>query len=534
MKIVKNVPEELNLLLYVNGGESYLLTNKLNYETKKIDLYKRLENVYMKKKNYQPVYDIGLRRQIEFRPIRNESYELSDVEYKWNIEREGAYGSGKGIGCFKVDELMTEEEIFEDLYIIVNFYLDKNVCLMKKYKIYMEKNNFFINFQDEIKCIIENNSMKFNDQEIKEVELFFNDTCYFDYESFEQFCFRNAFDNHLDYPGFKDIWEKYKNIITNRYYKSRATNLVLRLKYFSEIITDEYYSLCEYFIKNNEENECLNNLPVFSSKPFPDVKNIHRLSKVSNEIIAKYNRNNREMKEILTKMETDKRFGVNNIKLLDEIIESFNKIYIEPFSIWRICEFYGDFYKLIQIFNITPKNLIEKIIRAAFYENVSPNRYINYVLDYYEMCKQLGIDYDKKIPKDIISQHDILQEQIEYIENKQKEISFKNKTRENSLLLPKFVDENLEIICPLCPNDLIQEGLKMHHCVGSYIDRYINGSSKIFFVRKIEDKDNPFVTVELDNKNNLVQAKAFANAKPDKKCLDYIKKWVESIGGLYE
>ena len=53
MKIVKNVPEELNLLLYVNGGESYLLTNKLNYETKKIDLYKRLENVYMKKKNYQ-------------------------------------------------------------------------------------------------------------------------------------------------------------------------------------------------------------------------------------------------------------------------------------------------------------------------------------------------------------------------------------------------------------------------------------------------------------------------------------------------
>ena len=37
MKIVKNIPEELNLLLYVNGGESYLLSNKLNYETKKID-----------------------------------------------------------------------------------------------------------------------------------------------------------------------------------------------------------------------------------------------------------------------------------------------------------------------------------------------------------------------------------------------------------------------------------------------------------------------------------------------------------------
>ena len=78
--------------------------------------------------------------------------------------------------------------------------------------------------------------------------------------------------------------------------------------------------MCEYFIKNNEENECLNNLPVFSSKPFPDVKNIHRLSKVSNEIIAKYNRNNREMKEILAKMETDKKFGVNNIKLLYEVI----------------------------------------------------------------------------------------------------------------------------------------------------------------------------------------------------------------------
>ena len=52
-----------------------------------------------------------------------------------------------------------------------------------------------------------------------------------------------------------------------------------------------------------------------------------------------------------------------------------------------------------------------------------------------------------------------------------------------------FTFGEYSIVIPTCANDIIMEGRNMHHCVGSYVDRVIENSTYIVFVRKTETPD---------------------------------------------
>ena len=52
-------------------------------------------------------------------------------------------------------------------------------------------------------------------------------------------------------------------------------------------------------------------------------------------------------------------------------------------------------------------------------------------------------------------------------------------------------------------NELIYEGSTMHHCVASYADRIIAGTSIIFFMRKADKPDEPYITMNLTAKAAL-------------------------------
>lgn len=67
-----------------------------------------------------------------------------------------------------------------------------------------------------------------------------------------------------------------------------------------------------------------------------------------------------------------------------------------------------------------------------------------------------------------------------------------------------------QIRCPKSLEELILEGQRMHHCVASYAQRFSNGSSLIFFMRKTEEPDASYITMEFDCAGRLIQArKAF-------------------------
>ena len=68
--------------------------------------------------------------------------------------------------------------------------------------------------------------------------------------------------------------------------------------------------------------------------------------------------------------------------------------------------------------------------------------------------------------------------------------------------------------------------------IKSYIDRVIDGVTNILFIRKQEDIDKPFFTVEISNKGDIEQVHGFGNrnASTEPGLEEFIKEWQDAIG----
>lgn len=60
-----------------------------------------------------------------------------------------------------------------------------------------------------------------------------------------------------------------------------------------------------------------------------------------------------------------------------------------------------------------------------------------------------------------------------------------------------FQNDLCQIVLPTSGTDLIQEGKALHHCVGSYVNKVVNGDCAIVFVRKRDNPTVPYITCEI-------------------------------------
>ena len=256
--------------------------------------------------------------------------------------------------------------------------------------------------------------------------------------------------------------------------------------------------------------------PYFTGKPFPNPKDRIKTSKRSKEyIINLYGKRDNRVEDILetvARLEENPRISATGMDMLFTFMDQCKRLQEKTDSYWD-CVFKHQisFESLEEIFNTFD------------------------IHDYIHMCKIIGIEIDKKLPKNVMSQHDVLALQIKDIQDAKIKEMFKNQIEENKKLIISLPgNPNYSIISPEETNDLIMEGKQMNHCVGSYIDRVADGTSKIFFLRKKNDLKSPYVTIELNKHNNLVQAKAFSNTLPSKDDMQYINEWIDMIGGSHE
>lgn len=59
---------------------------------------------------------------------------------------------------------------------------------------------------------------------------------------------------------------------------------------------------------------------------------------------------------------------------------------------------------------------------------------------------------------------------------------------------------------PRDAQEIKNEGAALHHCVGTYVDRVAKGQTHIFFVRRVEEPDTPYFTMEY-NKGRVIQCR---------------------------
>jgi hypothetical protein len=76
-----------------------------------------------------------------------------------------------------------------------------------------------------------------------------------------------------------------------------------------------------------------------------------------------------------------------------------------------------------------------------------------------------------------------------------------------------FDKDGLTLLPPKSADEIIAEGHALHHCVGSYAERAANGECVILFLRKTDQPDEPFYTIELRD-NQIAQARGRNSSEP--------------------
>lgn len=380
--------------------------------------------------------------------------------------------------------------------------------------------------------------LKFNfdgeDIDIKKVYRVINDNFtlredidYYLYSTIEELSF-NCHKNRL---GFTDIYCDLRGD-----YKSYRASGWGYIEYFYYYSTPAMYAIAERLIKLDMVEDIRTYNPSVSHKPIPDVNDIKTLSSISREIISEgSNYSHLNIIDIMTSLEKNPNVGVNGLKMFKEVIDLYNDVNLPYDCDLRIydsldAELLNKFDIVTRQFNISTKTLINRMIKALFYETLSISEYLDLCSDYIRISKLLKLEIPTKMPKDIVREHDLVSSQYEYIKDKVIEEAFAKQASENKLLLDTLPEsKTLTIVSPTIPNDLINEGLHMGHCVGTYVERYASGTSKIFFVRKKDDVEKSYVTIELNKYNKLVQARGFCNSSPDKEVLKFIDNWVNTL-----
>lgn len=104
------------------------------------------------------------------------------------------------------------------------------------------------------------------------------------------------------------------------------------------------------------------------------------------------------------------------------------------------------------------------------------------------------------------------------------------KARAEELARLAFTRDGLLIRPCASEDELINEGKVLHHCVASYARDHAGGKTAVLFVRRAEEPDKPFFTLEFDEKNLTVrQNRGLRNCDRTPEVADFEKAWLEWV-----
>lgn len=148
----------------------------------------------------------------------------------------------------------------------------------------------------------------------------------------------------------------------------------------------------------------------------------------------------------------------------------------------------------------------------------------NYI-DYIGFCNNLGIPLTSaiKYPNDLKKAHDELQDKIKIKVSKTETQKIQKQVIEK-LYKFRYASEEFIITPANSVEDLINESKELNHCVRTYVNRYANGDTSIFLIRKRDDVMMPFYTLELKNKK-VHQVRGKHNCDPTDDVRNFVVAW---------
>lgn len=177
--------------------------------------------------------------------------------------------------------------------------------------------------------------------------------------------------------------------------------------------------------------------------------------------------------------------------------------------------------------------IFTKAIAAREAKSKWPDDFHDFVItwsDYLRMAKRLKLnlaDTAALMPKNIKRAHDNLMKQIKFQENQEL-----NRRIEQAKEMRQYLHyENAEYFCrpALNAEELIAEGAALHHCVGTYADKYAAYKTHIVLIRRKSEPDTPFVTMEIGTDNHVVQVRAEHNRAPENGVKAFVEEFKQQV-----
>ena len=243
-----------------------------------------------------------------------------------------------------------------------------------------------------------------------------------------------------------------------------------------------------------------------------------------------------------------------------ELLEAAQQDYsMRELDLWRKLKSAGvelSDRRIVEGFCMLYGNTMEKMERAGFAQCA---RYLikqmqkdqdlhrvqsaaQFLVDSWDMAEKLGYDLEQyRFPPKLRSFHD----RLAYLD-RQRQILEEEKKRAAEAPLWEAQYQNLSPLCwekdglfirPVRTwRELVEEGAKLSHCVGSYTDRVKTGKTHIFFIRRAEAPDTPYYTLNLDPAGGFIQCHGYKNDRefpipPEVRA--FWKEWMEKISAPF-
>lgn len=169
---------------------------------------------------------------------------------------------------------------------------------------------------------------------------------------------------------------------------------------------------------------------------------------------------------------------------------------------------YADKVLSVKLIRCFEKYKLE-IKRTSEYIIKNTNRSYDYLDFLNDISKlELKLKHKEFYPKDFEKRHTELSQKVYRVQNKIKSNKFKKAMMEHQL---EYVNDQYLIVIPTAPSDLLQEGENQHNCVASYVDKVINKTSIVLFIRNINNPSKSLYTLELNTDYQVEQCRAYAN-----------------------
>lgn len=194
---------------------------------------------------------------------------------------------------------------------------------------------------------------------------------------------------------------------------------------------------------------------------------------------------------------------------------------------------------------ITPDRLIKYIERQQL-KHPDCSITIDLYTDYLSYCKRLNMDMREKaalLPRNLMEAHDNLIREFRQLQELQREKELRKEVRRKKkeakgrnqqyrrlrpAILRKYTFEadGMMIYVPKRLEELVEEGVAMHSCVGGYVERVAAGKTIVVFIRSAEDPKERIGTMEISaDGRSILQARAKFNKNLPPEAANFVKKF---------